>query len=114
MKKSGAIISLVSSIIAVLMGFVTLFIGGFGAAFEAEGASTVANLGWGGIFLSFLLIVFSSVAITAESKKPAIFIIILSIVTAIFGGTLVAIFMALCLLGGILSLIGVHNELKKS
>jgi uncharacterized membrane protein len=102
LKKAGAIISLVSSIIAVLMGFITLFFGGLGTALEAEGASTVTNLGWGGVFLSFILIVISAAAISAKSKKLPVAIIVLSLITAIFGGTFVAIFMVLCLLGAFL------------
>ena len=114
LKKAGAIISLVSSIIAVLIGFITLFFGGLGTALETEGASTVTNLGWGGVFLSFILIVISAAAISAKSKKLPVAIIVLSIITAIFGGTFVAIFMVLCLLGGILNFVGIRGELKES
>ncbi|UMZ73738.1 hypothetical protein [Natranaerofaba carboxydovora] len=112
MRLAGGIISLIASIIAVGMAFVTLFIGGVGGAFGAEEAGTVTGLGWAGLFLSFLLIVISVVVIVMPSTKPAIGIIVLSILTAIFGGTLVAIFMVLALLGGIMAIIGAKNELQ--
>ena len=52
------------------------------------------------------MIVFGAVATGATSKKPGILLILSSIAGAIFGGTLVAIFMALSLIGGILVTMG--------
>ena len=109
MRKAGGIISLVASCVSVLMAFITLFVGGVGGAFDAEGAGTVTGLGWAGLFLSFILIVLSALVITSPSKRTAIAIIILAIVTAISGGTLVAIFMVLTLLGGILAFFGIKK-----
>ena len=105
MKKAGGIIALVAGIFGVIAAGVTLFIGGIGGAFEAEGSSTVIGLGWGGVLFSFLTIVMGAVAISAETKKPAIILIVCAILGAILGGTLVAIFMGLALIGGIVAVL---------
>ena len=111
MKKLGGIIALVAGIFGILAAGITLFVGGIGGAAGAHDAGTVVGLGWGGVFFSFLTIVFSAVCMGgASSKTPGILLIICSILGAIFGGTLVAIFMVLALMGGILTLLGVKNQ----
>lgn len=112
MKIGGGIITLIAGLFSVIMALITLGIGGLGGAFGGEGAETVIGLGWAGVLLSFVIIVFAIVSIFAKSKIPAIFIIVLSIITAIAGGTLVAIFMVLALIGGIITLIGASKEIK--
>jgi len=77
-----------------------------GAAFEADGASTVVGLGWGGVLFSFLTIIFGAVCIGAKTKVPAIILIIVAVFGAVLGGGLVMIFMILALVGGILATIG--------
>ncbi|MEQ9328145.1 MAG: hypothetical protein RJQ21_12720 [Rhodospirillales bacterium] len=105
MQKAGGIISLVAGIFATIAALVTLFIGGLGTAFEAESADVVVGLGWGGLFFSFLTIVLGAVAIGAKSRVPGVLLILSSIVGAVLGGTLVAICLALSLVGGILATI---------
>lgn len=108
MSKAGGIIGIIAGIFGIIAAVVTLFIGGLGSAFEAEGAKTVVGLGWGGVFFSFLAIVFGAVAI-ARPKEAGIGLIIVSIIGAILGGTLVAICMVLSLTGGILAVAGAKN-----
>jgi hypothetical protein len=110
MRKAGGIIALIAGIFAVLAAGFTLFVGGVSTAFEAEGASTVVGLGWGGVFFSFLTIIFGAVAIGAKSKWPGILLIITAILGAILGGTFVALFMILALIGGILALFGPKKD----
>lgn len=110
MKKAGGIISLIAGIISIFAAFATLFIGGVGSAFEANGSNTVIGLGWGGVIFSFLVVIFGAIAIGAKGKVPSILLIVSSILGAIMGGTFVAIFMALALVGGILTLIGSKKE----
>lgn len=105
MSKAGGIIGIIAGIFGFIAAIVTLFVGGLGSAFEAEGANTVVGLGWGGVGFSFLAIVFGAVAI-ARPKGAGIGLIIVSILGAILGGTLVAICMVLSLIGGILSVAG--------
>jgi hypothetical protein len=107
MQKAGGIIALVAGIFGVMAAFFTLLIGGMGAAFEAEGSSTVVGLGWGGVLFSFATIVLGAVAISAKSRIPGALLIISSVCGAILGGTFVAIFMVLAFIGGILATIGV-------
>lgn len=109
MTKAGGIIALIAGIFAVLAAIVTLLFGGLGGALQAEGAETVVGLGWGGMLFSFLVIVSGAVSMSATSKKPGIFLVIFSILGAILGGTIVAIFMVLSLIGGIINLIGVKR-----
>lgn len=106
MKKAGGIIALIAGIFGVIAAIVTMFIGGVGAAFGGEGAETVIGLGWGGILFSFLVIIFGAVSIGAKGKVPGILLLVSAIAGAILGGTLVAIFMVLALVGGILAIIG--------
>lgn len=113
MKIGGGIISSIAGLFGVVMAFVTLGFGGLGSAIGGEGAETIIGLGWAGIFLSLAIIVFAVICMFSKSIIPAIAIIILSIITAIAGGTLVAIFMILSLIGGILALVGVFKEVKK-
>ena len=113
MKIAGGIIALIAGLFGVVMAFVTLGVGGLGAAFGGEGAETVIGLGWAGVFLTFAIIAFSVASMFAKSTIPAVAVIILSLITAIAGGTLVAIFMVLALIGGIMALVGVKKEVKQ-
>ena len=110
MKKAGGLIALIAGIFAVIAAGVTLLVDGMAGAVEAENASMVIGLGWGGVVLSFLTIVFGSVCINAKGKLPGILLIFCAIAGAILGGTLVAIFMALALIGVILALFGGDKE----
>lgn len=106
MKKAGGIIALVAGIFGVIAAFVTLMIGGVGTAVQAQNAQTVLWLGWGGVAFSFLTIVLGAVCMNAASRWPGVLLMICAIAGAILGGTLVAIFMALALIGGFLALFG--------
>ena len=105
MRKAGGIVALVAGIFAVGAAIVTLFIGGMGGAFEAEGADTVIGLGWGGVAFAFLTIVLGAVLIGAKGRVPGALLIVCAIAGAVLGGTLVAIFMGLAAIGGILAVI---------
>ena len=106
MKKAGGIIAIIAGVFGVLAAGMTLFLGGMGAALEAEGSGTVVGLGWGGVFFSFATIVLGAVALGARSRLPGILLIACALLGAILGGTLVAVFMVLALVGGILAVLG--------
>lgn len=106
MKTAGGIIALIAGIFSIIAAGITLVVGGVGSAFNADSANVVVGLGWGGVVFSFLTIVFAAIALGVRSRVPGILLIISSLVGAILGGTLVAIFMALALIGGILVVIG--------
>ncbi len=105
MRKAGGIIALIAGIFGVFAAGATLFVGGIGSALEAEGATTVVGLGWGGVFFSFMVIVFGAICIGTTTRIHGILLILCSIAGAILGGTFVAIFMALSLIGGVLAVI---------
>lgn len=106
MTKAGGMIALIAGIFGVIAAGVTLFIGGVGAGLEADGASTVVGLGWGGVIFSFATIVLGAIVMGSTSKVPGILLIVCSILGAVLGGTLVAVFMALALIGGLLAFLG--------
>ncbi|HEV7293117.1 MAG TPA: hypothetical protein VGN79_12430 [Devosia sp.] len=104
MQKAGGIIAIIAGVFGVFAAGITLLVGGISTAMEAEGGNTVVALGWGGVAFSFLCIVFGSVAIGARSKWPGSLLILSAAAGAILGGTLVAVFMALAFIGGVLAL----------
>ena len=109
MNKAGGIIAIIAGIFGIFAAGITLFVGGIGGALEADGASTVIGLGWGGVLFSFLVIIFGAVAIGARSKTPGFLLILCSVAGALLGGTLVAVFMVLALIGGILATLGSNS-----
>lgn len=109
MQKAGGIIAIIAGIFGVFAAFITLLVGGMAAGFEAEGANTVIGLGWGGVLFSFICIILGAVAMGAKRRLPGALLILTSIAGAILGGTLVAIFMVLALIGGILAMIGIKR-----
>lgn len=106
MQKAGGIIGLVAGIFGVIAALATLLIGGIGAGLEAEGASTVVSLGWGGVAFSFLTIVLGAVAMGAKTKTPGMLLMLCAVVGAVLGGMLVAICMVLAFIGGLLATFG--------
>ena len=111
MSKAGGIIGIIAGVFSFIAAIVTLFFGGLGAALNADGGTTVISLGWTGVFASFLLIIFSAVALN-NSKGASIGMLVSSIVGLAFGGTLVAICMSLSIIGSILALIGAIKSSK--
>lgn len=105
MKNAGGIIGIIAGVFGVCAALMTLLFGGVGAAFNADGAQTVVGLGWGGVFFSFLAIVCGAI-VFSRPRGAGIGLVIVSILGAILGGTLVAIFMGLALIGGVLAIIG--------
>lgn len=112
MQKAGGIIALVAGIFGVFAAIFTLLVGGLGAGLEAENASTVIGLGWGGVFFSFLTIILGAVNLGAKTRIPGILLMICAVTGAILGGTIVAVFMALAFIGGLLSAVGNKKVMK--
>lgn len=105
MQKAGGIIALVAGIFGVFAAIFTLLVGGLSAGLEAENASTVIGLGWGGVFFSFLTIILGAVTLGAKSRIPGILLMICAVAGAILGGTIVAVFMVLSFVGGLIAVI---------
>jgi hypothetical protein len=81
-----------------------------GSALQTENASLVIGLGWGGVLFSFLCIIFGAVAMNAGSKIPGALLTLCAIAGAILGATLVAVFMVLASIGGILPTVGAKKN----
>lgn len=109
MQKAGGIIALVAGIFGVFAAVFTLAVGGLGAGLEAEGASTVVGLGWAGVLFSFLTIVLGAVTLGAKTRTPGLLLMICAVAGAILGGTIVAVFMVLAFIGGLIAVIKGRN-----
>lgn len=104
MGKAGGIVAIIAGVLGILAGFSTLFLGGLGSAFDAKGAGTIVGFGWAGIAASMLVVLSGGIAL-AKTRVGGMAIIVFSIGGAVLGGTLVAICLALALLGGILAVL---------
>ena len=113
MGKAGGIIGLIAGIFGILGAAATLLFGGIGHAIGAEGAASVVDYGWGGVAFSFLVIVFSAMAI-AHVRHAGVAIVIGSVFGMALGGWLVAICMFLALVGGVLAVIGQKKISERS
>lgn len=111
-EEGRGIIAIIAGVFGIFAALATLLMGGLGAAVESDGANTVVGLGWGGVLFSFLVIVFGAVSLGATTKKPGILLILSSILGAVLGGTLVAVFMVLSFIGGILATTGIKPAPK--
>jgi len=105
MSKAGGILGIIGGVFGLIAAVVTLFMGGVGAALEAESARQVIGFGWGGVLFSLASIVFGAVAF-AKPKGAGIGLIMASLAGAVLGGTFVAVCMVLPLVGGILAIAG--------
>lgn len=106
MKKAGGIVAIIAGVFGVLAAGATLLVGGAGAALDGDESDTVVWLGWGGVLFSFAVIVLGAVTLGAKGRVPGILLMVCSVLGAILGGTLVAVFMVLALIGGILAVLG--------
>ncbi len=103
MRRAGGIIGLVAGIFAVLAAVMTLGFGGLASWAKNDHARELLYFGWAGLAFSFLTIVLGAIAMSATSRWPGVLLILCALVGALAGGTFVAIFMALALVGGVLA-----------
>lgn len=113
MYKSGGLIGIIAGVFGVIAAIATIFIGGVGSALDANDAGKIVNFGWAGLGSSFLIIVLGAMAF-AWPLISGIGIVIFSVVGAIYGGTMVAICMALSCIGGVICLISGAGGSRKS
>jgi hypothetical protein len=109
MKIAAGILGILGGIFGSIAAFMTLFVGGVGGALDAEGASTIVGLGWGGLLFSIVSIVFGALAF-GKLRVAGSGLVISAILGGILGGTFVAICMIFSLVGGILALVGSREE----
>jgi hypothetical protein len=86
MSKVGGILGIIGGIFGIIAAIATLFMGGLGAALEADGAKQMIGFGWGGAPFSFGSIVFGAVAF-AKPKGAGVGLIVTSLAGAVLGGT---------------------------
>ena len=116
MKKASGIIGLIGGILGFLAAVITLLGGGLVAGLESvvgessEASEMIAQFGLVGVVGSFLTIIFSAMMFGAKSSLMPLLLLVSAIAGAIFGGTLVAVCMVLCIIAGILGFIGVRQN----
>ena len=116
MKKASGIIGLIGGILGFLAAVITLMTGGLVAGLESvtgegsEASDMIAQFGLVGVLGSFLTIIFSAMMFGAKSSLMPILLLVSAIAGAIFGGTLVAVCMVLCIIAGIVGFIGVRQK----
>ena len=81
----------------------TLGFGGLASWAKNDYVRELLYFGWAGLGFSFLTIVLGAIAMSATSRWPGVLLILCVLVGALAGGTFVAIFMALVLVGGVLA-----------
>jgi hypothetical protein len=126
MRIAGGILALVASVGGTIAALFTVLFGAVGKAaghYTAEHSSgsateyiqagriaeqslTVMNLGWLGILASFLALVLAIVILCSKSQTSAWILLLCSIFGIVLGGSFVAFFMVLAVLGAIFALIG--------
>lgn len=99
MDKAGGIIALIAGVLGIVAGFFTLFVGGIGSAFEAKEADSILNLAWVGIAVAMLVVIGGGVSL-AKARSGGMAVVFASVVGIVYGGSLVAICLALALIGG--------------
>lgn len=112
MQKAGGIIAIIAGVFGTIAAGITLLLGGVASALGGEGADTVVGLGWGGVAFSFATIVLGAIALGAKGRVPGILLIVSALFGVVLGGTLVAVFMVLALVGGILAVVGTKKSTR--
>lgn len=110
MRIAGGVIALIAGIFGFIAAIATLFLGGVGAAFSADGADTVLRFGWGGIAFSFLVIVYGACTLGSKGRWAGYLLVVSAVGGWFLGGLLVGICMVLALIGGVLSLFQPRSE----
>ena len=112
-KKTGGIISLIGA----LFGIFAVGITGCVGLFESVSTELMGNkqntLLWMslvGIIGTITLIILSVKLMNTNNKNISIGVIITSVITGIGGGTLLLVFMILCLVGGVIGYIDLKNK----
>ncbi|PGB02172.1 DUF4064 domain-containing protein [Bacillus toyonensis] len=77
-RTTEFVLGLIGGIFGILCAFIALFIGGVGAAVEADGANQVIGLGWAAVALSILGIV-GCVMVKSKAKVGGIMMTIAAI-----------------------------------
>ncbi|MCF8150006.1 MAG: DUF4352 domain-containing protein [Burkholderiaceae bacterium] len=101
MIKAGGILAIIAGLLGLLAGVVTLFMGGLGAAFSADGAGMIVGMGWGGILFSLLVVVYGATAFAAP-RAGATGLALSAIAGMALGGMLVAILMVPALIAAVM------------
>ena len=117
MMKAAGIIGLIGAILGFFAAIFTLMAGGLVGGLEAVSTElsgeasagaceSIVGMGFLGIIGSFIAIITSAMIFSAKTKTVPIVLLVSSIIAAIAGGTFVAVCMVLCIVAGIIGIMG--------
>jgi hypothetical protein len=108
MRRTGGLIALAAGVCGALAALLTLIVAG---AFPKSGAIPFhAILEWRGVLFSALVVVLALACLAGESRRPALYLLQVSVAATVLSGTLVAFWMAFASLGGLLALLGAKES----
>lgn len=81
MRRAGGIIAIVFGVFCLLPATGLFVTGGFGEAFDAEGAEVLSLLGFGALVFCFFSIALGLLCAFVPSKLPGSFLVVLSIIS---------------------------------
>ena len=112
MRKKGGLIAVVAGLYGLEAAIITLIVlGGVGPA--ARIRDLVVWLGWVGVISSLATIVLGTICIVTTSMRPALLLVLNTLIGALVGVTPVAIFMAPAFIGGLLAVLGGGSKLHR-
>tara|TARA_X000001036_G_C20487032_1_gene728197 strand:+ start:82 stop:447 length:366 start_codon:yes stop_codon:yes gene_type:complete len=121
MLKAAGIIGLIGAILGFFAAIFTLMAGGLVGGLESVSSElsgeastgagqTIVGMGFLGLLGSFVAIVTSAMLFSAKKRTAPIILLVSSIIAAIAGGTFVAVCMVLCIIAGIIGIMGVGKS----
>jgi hypothetical protein len=108
MRRAGGLIALASGVCGALGALLTLILAG--AFAKSRFIPLFAFLEWRGVIFSALVIALSGACLCGDSRRRALYLLVVSLTATISSGTLVAFWMAFAFLGGLLALFGTKRE----
>jgi hypothetical protein len=98
MQTASLVLGITGGVFGILAGLLAMMVGGIGSAFEAEGAGSIAGLGFAAILLGVLGIIGGALSHRSPGKAS-----LLQALAGVFGFIAVSLFWVLA---GVLLLVG--------
>jgi hypothetical protein len=108
MRRTGGLIALAAGLCGAFAAFITLIVAG--AFANADPIPLFAFLEWRGAIFSALIMTLAVACLAGSSRRPALYLLLVSLAATLMSGTLVSFWMAFASLGGLLALLGSKRE----
>jgi hypothetical protein len=111
MRRTGGLIALAAGVCGALAALITLIVAG---AFPKSGVIPIrAFLEWRGVIFSALVVGFAAACLAGKSRKPALYLLMISLAATVLSSALVSFWMAFASLGGFLAVLGAKRERRR-